>query len=315
MVNQKDIQVSVCVVTYNQAYYIADCLESLVTQKTRFSFEIIVGEDCSSDSTREILKDYAQLYPAIIIPLYHEKNVGAVENLKRVYQKARGKYIVHMDGDDYALPHKLQRQFDVMEQNLDCQICSHSTQLVDAQNNFLNHWKYPEGKFGLLELYAQLPFFAHSSKMLRNDLHDTYWQNLHEHCLDVELHVKQAQKGKIYHIDEVLGAYRVDVGVSRVGQLINPILPLGVIRAFDDSTEILMKGETKEKFKKLYAKELFNYSRRFLYTGSDYNIFCLLIRKSISIKLYSARQLLMFLLTIIPKSFYFKMKTGRRLDI
>lgn len=315
MHHKQDIKVSICIVVYNHEAYLAQCLESLLNQNTNFKFEIIVGEDCSLDNTREILKDYVRLYPDIIVPIYHEENVGAVENMKQVYEKAQGKYIAHIDGDDYALPNKFQRQFDILEQNLDCQICSHSTHLVDANDNFIKNWNYTEGKFGLIDLYAQFPFFAHSSKMFRNDMDDTYWQNLPEQCLDVELHVKQTKKGKIYHISECLGAYRVDVGVSRVGKLINPVLPLGVIRAFDDGAEILLKGDVAEKYKKIYAKEMFNYSRRFLYTGSDYNIFCLLIKKSTSIKLYSARQLFMCLLTVLPQAVYFRMQSDKRLDI
>lgn len=315
MIDQQDIQVSVCVVTYNQECCIAECLESIVSQKTNFKFEIIIGEDCSTDSTRDIVQQYVDKYPELIIPLFYKENIGAVENIKQVYEKAQGKYIAHMDGDDYALPNKLQRQFDALEKNTDCQICSHSTRLVDVNDNYIKDWNYAEGKFGLIDLYAQFPFFAHSSKMFKNDVNDIYWRNLHEQCLDVELHVKQTKKGKIYHINEYLGAYRVDVGVSRVGQLINPVLPLGVIRAFDDGAEILLKGDAAEKYKKIYAKEMFNYSRRFLYTGSDYNIFCLLIRKSVSIKLYSARQLFMCLLTVLPQAVYFRMKSDKRLDI
>jgi len=71
----QDIQVSVCVVTYNQEKYIAQCLDSLISQKTNFNFEIIVGEDCSTDSTRAIVQKYVDQYPDLVIPLFYEKNV------------------------------------------------------------------------------------------------------------------------------------------------------------------------------------------------------------------------------------------------
>ena len=86
--NNTDIQVSVCVVTYNQENYIAECLESLVSQQTEFKFEIIVGEDCSTDRTREIVQKYIEKYPDLIVPLFYKKNVGAVENIKQVYKLA-----------------------------------------------------------------------------------------------------------------------------------------------------------------------------------------------------------------------------------
>lgn len=99
---ESDIQVSVCVVTYNQENYLVECLESLVKQQTNFKFEIIIGEDCSTDNTRTIVQSYAEKYPNLIIPLFHEKNIGPFDNIKEVYRKAQGKYIAHMDGDDFA---------------------------------------------------------------------------------------------------------------------------------------------------------------------------------------------------------------------
>ena len=135
--NKDDIQVSVCVVTYNQENYIAECLESLVTQQTSFKFEIIVGEDCSTDGTRAIVQQYVEQYPDLIVPLFYEENVGAVENVKRVYKAAKGKYIAHLDGDDMALPNKLQRQFNILENNTDCSICVHNMLAIEKEGNFI----------------------------------------------------------------------------------------------------------------------------------------------------------------------------------
>ena len=128
---ENDIQVSVCVVTYNQENYIAECLESLVNQVTNFRYEIIVGEDCSTDGTRAIVQRYVEKYPDLIVPLFHKENLGPVENIKQVYKKAKGKYIAHMDADDIALPGKLQKQFEVLEKNNDCVICAHQMEFIN----------------------------------------------------------------------------------------------------------------------------------------------------------------------------------------
>ena len=135
---ENDIKVSVCVVTYNQENYIAECLESLVTQQTSFKFEIIVGEDCSTDTTRAIVQNYVEKYPDLIVPLFYESNVGAVENLRQTYLKAKGKYIAHMDGDDLAMCDKLQKQFEALEENPDCVICGHNMVLIDSNSNDLS---------------------------------------------------------------------------------------------------------------------------------------------------------------------------------
>lgn len=310
-----EIKVSVCVVVYNQEKYIAECLESLVTQRTNFNFEIIVSDDCSTDTSRKIITEYYEKYPYLIRPIFNEYNLGPHENLKSTYKLAQGIYIAHMDGDDYALPNKLQKQYDTLENNPDCQICSHSSELVDCNSKLQGNWTYPQKKYELFDLYAQLPFFAHSSKMFRNDLNDNYWENLHENFLDIELHVEQALKGKIYHLNEILGAYRIDVGISRIGKFVNPILPLGVIRAFEKGLAINSQPVQRKKLRKIYAKELLNYARKFLYTGSDYTIFCLLIKKSIEVEIFSSRQFLLLLLTLLPKSIYYQMKSDKRLDL
>jgi glycosyltransferase involved in cell wall biosynthesis len=78
--NKDDIQVSVCVVTYNQEKYIAECLESLVTQQTSFKFEIIVGEDCSTDNTINILEKYKHLNNFHIFQ--NQENLGFNKNFE-----------------------------------------------------------------------------------------------------------------------------------------------------------------------------------------------------------------------------------------
>ena len=172
MNTEKDIQVSVCVVTYNQESYIAECLESLVTQQTNFKFEIIVGEDCSTDNTRSIVQSYVEKYPGLVVPMFYEKNVGAVENIKQVYKAAKGKYIAHIDGDDMALPGKLQKQFDILEKNQDCSICVHNMDAVDGNSNSMKRefTIFDEKKYSLIDMYLINPFFIHSSKMFVNKI-------------------------------------------------------------------------------------------------------------------------------------------------
>lgn len=227
MINDADdIKVSVCVVTYNQEKYIAECLDSLVSQETDFKFEIIVGEDCSTDSTRAIVQQYVDKYPNLIKPIFHKNNVGAVENIKQVYLAAQGKYIAHMDGDDMALPTKLQRQFEVLEGNSDCSICVHNMKAIDGDSKpTVEAFKiFKEKKYTLLDLYLINPFFIHSSKMFINEI-EKYIENLDSNALDIEVHIEQAKRGNIFFLNERLGCYRQFSGVTYNGGLINPLIP------------------------------------------------------------------------------------------
>lgn len=303
MNNQKnDIQVSVCVVTYNQEAYIAECLDSLVSQKTDFKFEIIVGEDCSTDNTREIIKQYAEKYPHLIVPLFYEKNVGAVENVKRVYKKAQGKYIAHMDGDDMGLPGKLQKQFDIMEKNPQAIICSHNMlEILDDNILKKTYWNYPKGEYTILDLIRKLPFFAHSSKMFRvTDNKELYYILDNPHVLDIELHVYQASKGSIMHLEGNLGCYRKNVGISADKN--NELNYNSMRRVHALYENLLIKyPEMKREIKRSYASSLLSDAYRSAVFESDGKKMKEYTISSVKHDFFSTKQFLMILLSFSPK--------------
>jgi len=112
--------VSVHMITYNQALYVAQAIESIVAQKTNFFFELVIGEDCSTDNTRDVVLEYKKLYPDIIQLITSDNNVGVVNNTRRVTAACKGKYIAYCEGDDFwHNPNKLQKQVDFLESNSD----------------------------------------------------------------------------------------------------------------------------------------------------------------------------------------------------
>lgn len=127
--------VSIFIVTYNHEKYIAQALDSAMMQKTNFDFEIIIGEDCSSDSTKSIIQEYKSKYPEIIRVFYQEKNVGRERNTYEfTLPKCRGKYIAYLEGDDYWTdPFKLQKQIDFLEANPDYVVCFHRCKIYDQE--------------------------------------------------------------------------------------------------------------------------------------------------------------------------------------
>jgi glycosyltransferase involved in cell wall biosynthesis len=118
--------VSVCVRVYNQEKYIAEALESILMQKTNFLFEIIVGDDCSSDNTQNILLSYSLKNENIKI-ITSEINGGGAKNLRRIIEASNSKYIALCDGDDYWIdPYKLQKQVNFLESNPEYVGCFHN---------------------------------------------------------------------------------------------------------------------------------------------------------------------------------------------
>lgn len=124
-------KVSVCVVTYNHEKYIGKCLQSIVDQKTDFPFEVIVADDNSTDATAAILRDYAERYPDLIKPVLQEENIGPTQNYFSVHNRARGKYVAHLDGDDFCLPGKLARLVSYLDAHPDCRIVWHRMYILN----------------------------------------------------------------------------------------------------------------------------------------------------------------------------------------
>ena len=114
------MKLSVGILTYNQARYVRQCVDSVLTQEVNFDYEIIVGDDASTDGTQEILQEYAARYPQKFVLLLGEKNAGISVNYQKVLEACKGKYIALCEGDDYWTDaHKLQKQVDFLETHPD----------------------------------------------------------------------------------------------------------------------------------------------------------------------------------------------------
>lgn len=112
--------VSVIVITYNQEHSLPVALDSILSQECPFGYEIIVGEDGSSDHTKDVLQSYVRRYPKIIAPIFQSENQGILKNFISCICAARGKYIAFCDGDDYwNCADKLSKQVAVLEKQVE----------------------------------------------------------------------------------------------------------------------------------------------------------------------------------------------------
>jgi hypothetical protein len=110
---------SVQMFTYNHAPYIRRAVESVLSQRTDFPFELVIGEDCSTDGTREIVVDYHRWYPEIVRVVTSEQNVGMHRNVLRTQEACRGEFVAFCEGDDFWHdPAKLQIQVEFLVQTL-----------------------------------------------------------------------------------------------------------------------------------------------------------------------------------------------------
>lgn len=120
---QPQMMVSVIIRAYMREKFVRQALDSVLAQQTTYPFEIIIGENHSSDKTLQICQEYADKYDNIIL-LAHETNIGAARNLKACIEAGSGKYIMACDGDDWwHNPNKIQFQVDFMEAHPECMMC------------------------------------------------------------------------------------------------------------------------------------------------------------------------------------------------
>jgi len=116
--------VSVVIPSYNRANTVSQTIESILNQECNFDFEIIIGDDCSTDNAREVLLRYQTQYPAKIKLLFYDENIGIGASWATCVKQCRGKYIANCDNDDFWHNlHKLQLQVDFMEEHLQYGLC------------------------------------------------------------------------------------------------------------------------------------------------------------------------------------------------
>ena len=211
--------VSVALITYNHERFIAQAIESVLMQETAFVVELVIGEDCSTDSTRRIVQAYAAKYPNVIRALLPEKNLGMAGNYEAVRQACRGKYIAWLEGDDYwRTLQKLQKQVALMEANPHYSMCGTKTQFVNTLSDGA------EKDAGVLEPAALKPeydladfltgYSMHTSSMLlRRELVEfPDWLNDLVMLRDTCVFALYAEKGPVGYLSEVVSCWRVHAG-------------------------------------------------------------------------------------------------------
>lgn len=171
------VRVSVCCITYKQEQYIKQAIDSFLMQKTTFPFEVIIGEDCGGDGTLAILDEYKNRYPNLIKVITSEKNVGANENLLRVFDATKGKYIAICEGDDYWIDElKIQKQYEILCSAPDVNICFTAAKAL-SRNGVMKNYALHNRNKELFDISAVVRggggFMPTASLMIKADVAKT----------------------------------------------------------------------------------------------------------------------------------------------
>ena len=207
--------VSVWMIAYNQEQYIGQAIESIVTQKVNFDFEIVIGEDCSPDNTRKICEEYAQKYPELIRLLPSDRNYGSLPNTLRTLEACNGKYIATCEGDDYWTDEtKLQQQIDFLEANPDFSLCFTRVEVKDEMGwNLPANYFFPEPDKDVFTIQdfilSEMNIIPTPTLVFRNVLpkpFPDFWRQTI--AGDIGLQLFTSDKGKAKLINKKMAVYR-----------------------------------------------------------------------------------------------------------
>lgn len=230
--NNDDCAVTVCCITYKHEHLIRQALDSFLMQKTNFKFKVFVGEDHGPDNTADVIREYAEKYPDIIVPFLREQNMGAQTNLIDLCNHANSPYIAFCEGDDFWIDeYKLQKQYDYMQSHPDVRMCYTNTEILAPEdwhlNSFYKHEKdgrmiipgctpgFKKKPFYLAQDFVQI-FPNHTSSAFYRwnydlDIPDWYFRGL---IGDTPITILQMGQGKAVYLPDVTSVYRrSDVGV------------------------------------------------------------------------------------------------------
>lgn len=212
-----EITVSVITTAYNHEKYIAQAIESIVSQEIDFNIELLINDDCSVDSTADIIRHYAELYPDVIRPIYQTENQYSrgVNIPKMLVERARGEYVAFCEGDDYWCDNtKLRRQVDKLKSSPQFAACAHQTTELNCLTGERRGMSLMEadGVIGFEDvIQGGNKAFQMSSLLVRRELMaDPELTELSSVSKvgDYPLSIFLTMHGGIYYIDRAMSVYR-----------------------------------------------------------------------------------------------------------
>lgn len=222
MSKEEPILVAIHCLVYNHEPYLRDCFEGFVMQKTNFRFVAIVHEDCSTDNSAAIIREYEAKYPDIFRPIYETENQwhktdGSLGRIMNAAIDATGaKYIAICEGDDYWTdPNKLQKQVDFLETHPDFSMCCHGADVANetqrridcACERMTTREYYPDDAFPTWQIPT-------ASIVYRKKEVDAYTLKNADSFIagDVVLILKCMHVGRVWGMSEHMSVYRMNPG-------------------------------------------------------------------------------------------------------
>lgn len=204
-------KVSVILSAYNSERFLERALKSLLAQSMD-DFQLILTDDGSNDTTREIICSYAET-DSRIHACYNDRNLGLTANLNRSINLAQAPLIARMDADDIAMPFRLERQVSFLEENPTIDILGSAAIDIDENDEELQLRRSPRLHEDIIRLLPKANPMTHSSVMFRKErlAGINFYNESYRTTQDYEMWFRAAGAGlKFHNLEEVLLKYRMD---------------------------------------------------------------------------------------------------------
>lgn len=269
----KDIVVSVVLIVYNHEKYLRQAIDSILMQEADFKYEIVVGDDVSTDNSRAIILEYKEKYPELFVLNFQKINVGGTKNIYDACMQASGQYLAFLEGDDYWIDNKkLQKTVDFLEGNSEYIGVSHLIEARDLEGNYLS--KYPDsseivGKDATPELFLKGVYFSAVASVFKNIMLDktkdySIIYKAHKTVGDLTFCMLLLDMGKIKVLNQTMSVYRYRnvKGESNYNSIKN------AIEKYNDHISILNYLDN-------YFNRKYNFTNEYLRRTFDIALYCI----------------------------------------
>lgn len=215
-------KLSIVLITYNHGKYIREALDGILMQKVNFAYEIVVGDDCSTDDTCDILKEYASKNPGLFRLILREKNLGRPTlNVYLTSMECQGDYLAYLEGDDFWTDeNKLQKQVDFLDAHPEYTGTTHSFRIIDENSKpssderkeKLYSWS---GDYTFEDWQKAGPWPGQTASNVCRNIYKngkmdySILYRAHDFIDDGIIFTFLLLQGKIYRFDDVMAAHRV----------------------------------------------------------------------------------------------------------
>lgn len=218
----EEFHISIAIICYNQSEFIAKAIDSVLSQKHSYKYEIVISDDASTDNTRSILIKYQKKYPDLIKLILHNNNIGPTNNLQELLLLCKGKYVAILEGDDFwTFNFKIKRQVEFLDFNPGYIACTHRYQIVDEKGSkisdeYIGIGRPFSGEYKLEHFENYIYFGLLSSLVFRNlflqnhNLCDIV-KTAHPFIGDITINLLLVLNGRIFVMDDNMAAHRIIV--------------------------------------------------------------------------------------------------------